>query len=220
MKLNAVKIFTVAAIALSLNVVCSDFAYADSIGAEASIIANSVASKAGDMADELNAERQFQIDRANDKENEQKQLDEINSKGVAIQSENGASVYDMTRSSLLINGEVIPFVQCDHELDYAMDVASTYVIGDGNVNDGEPTYFVGHNPGVFTPVMDLVEGDAVVVCDYNDYQRTYYVGEIVTVNYGDTSCQVENGLCYSGESISLQTCNNDGGTMRIVKCYS
>lgn len=215
------QVISIVFVAFVCTIAFANNAYAAEISKGAAGFVNEIDAYANKMAEDIKIEQQFCIDRIADQRADAEKCMQINEEGAEYEvkhNEAKAKNGGMPKSSLLINGEVISFVQCDHELDYAMDVASTYVIGDGNVSDNAPTYFVGHNPGVFTPVMDLSEGDNVTVCDYNGNTRTYTVQEILTVNYGDTSKQVSDGICYSGEAISLQTCNGDGSTMRIVKC--
>ena len=84
--------------------------------------------------------------------------------------------------------------------------------GTGLVKDGEPTHFIGHNPGDFHSVMELYVGAPITV--YDDYgdKKTYHVYEVIDVtdegyNANDLKDDVLPRLLdEKGERISLQTC--------------
>lgn len=88
-------------------------------------------------------------------------------------------------------------------------------MGNGNVSDGAPTHFIGHNPGDFAGVMGLSVGSAITVVDGSGNERTYTVYEVIDVtddgyNTNDPSDDVFPRMLYAGgERISLQTCIND-----------
>jgi hypothetical protein len=92
--------------------------------------------------------------------------------------------------------------------------------GTGSTNDGAPTYFIGHNPGDFSPEMKLAKGDPIEVTDTVGKHRTYHVNRIIVVD--DDSINVKTGVDEwdnmvnaPGERIVLQTCITDS-TNRIV----
>lgn len=93
--------------------------------------------------------------------------------------------------------------------------ASTW-LGDGSVTDNVNTFFIGHNPGVFAPVMDLQEGDTITVCDENGNERTYTVFDTMVLQKRSNYFDYEDRLSPSGESITLQTCCPGDTTVRCV----
>lgn len=82
--------------------------------------------------------------------------------------------------------------------------------------DGSWGYFVGHNPGDFANVMDLTEGDAVMVCDRDSAFRTYYVVDTFTVTTEAYWDDIKDRVTGYGESIGLQCCVGDGAHYRVV----
>ena len=77
-------------------------------------------------------------------------------------------------------------------------------------------YFIGHNPGDFAPVMDLVEGDTVAVCDSDAKAREYTVVDIFDVAEGTYWHEIEQRVSGYGESVILQACCGDGAHYRVV----
>lgn len=119
-----------------------------------------------------------------------------------------------------INGNIIDIthIKDPYSIDRAPDgVAATFMTGDGCTTDGEPTYFIGHNPGVFAPVIAMTPGDTVTVRDKYGDTRTYEMVDRVTIDR-DTwvTPDVRETLFLDGESISLQAC--DGAVMRVIRC--
>ncbi|MDT2763888.1 hypothetical protein P7H31_06150 [Enterococcus asini] len=117
-------------------------------------------------------------------------------------------------SVLRFAGSTVPFIQYGGASTAPSSGAGAWM-GNGNVSDGAPTHFIGHNPGDFAGVMGLSVGSAITVVDGSGNERTYTVYEVMDVtddgyNANDPSDDVFPRMLYAGgERISLQTCIND-----------
>lgn len=126
-----------------------------------------------------------------------------------------ASTVAPTETSILrFAGSTVPFIQYGGASAAPSSGAGAWM-GNGNVSDGAPTHFIGHNPGDFAGVMGLSVGSAITVVDGSGNERTYTVYEVIDVtddgyNANDPSDDVFPRMLYAGgERISLQTCIND-----------
>lgn len=126
-----------------------------------------------------------------------------------------ASTVAPTETSVLrFAGSTVPFIQYGGASSAPSSGAGAWM-GNGNVSDGAPTHFIGHNPGDFAGVMGLSVGSAITVVDGSGNERTYTVYEVIDVtddgyNANDPSDDVFPRMLYAGgERISLQTCIND-----------
>lgn len=126
-----------------------------------------------------------------------------------------ASTVAPTETSVLrFAGSTVPFIQYGGSSAAPSSGAGAWM-GNGNVSDGAPTHFIGHNPGDFAGVMGLSVGSAITVVDGSGNGRTYTVYEVIDVtddgyNANDPSDDVFPRMLYAGgERISLQTCIND-----------
>ena len=126
-----------------------------------------------------------------------------------------ASTVAPTETSILrFAGSTVPFIQYGGASAAPSSGAGAWM-GNGNVSDGAPTHFIGHNPGDFSGVMGLSVGSAITVVDGSGNERTYTVYEVIDVtddgyNANDPSDDVFPRMLYAGgERISLQTCIND-----------
>ena len=78
--------------------------------------------------------------------------------------------------------------------------------------DGKNTHFIGHNPGIFSVMLKISNGNTIVVTDGNASPTTYKVTRIFKVDdYGTNPSDGENYYNYlastrGGEVITLQTC--------------
>lgn len=117
-------------------------------------------------------------------------------------------------SVLRFVGSTVPFIQYGGASAAPSSGAGAWM-GNGNVSDGAPTHFIGHNPGDFAGVMGLSVGSAITVVDGSGNERAYTVYEVIDVtddgyNTNDPSDDVFPRMLYAGgERISLQTCIND-----------
>ncbi|MBO0411131.1 sortase [Enterococcus hulanensis] len=81
--------------------------------------------------------------------------------------------------------------------------------------DNQNTHFIGHNPGIFSPVLALGGGDAITVTDSAGNATTYIVNGLVQVD--DSGRDIASGIdnwdqitsAGGGERITLQTCIGD-----------
>ncbi|WP_430620880.1 class F sortase [Enterococcus sp. DIV0800] len=79
-------------------------------------------------------------------------------------------------------------------------------------NDNQNTHFIGHNPGIFAPLLTLSGGDSIIVTDSGNIVTTYIVQGIIQVD--DSGRDIHSGQDYwdqitstsGGERITLQTC--------------
>lgn len=74
------------------------------------------------------------------------------------------------------------------------------------------TYILAHNPGIFTPILNLQVGDIIKYGDPAGVVHTYRVTFTTTVNNTDTS--VMDALPIP--SITLQTCSDYAGTRDFI----
>jgi len=78
--------------------------------------------------------------------------------------------------------------------------------------DGMNTHFIGHNPGIFSVMLNVSNGNTIVVTDGNASPTTYKVTNIFKVDdYGVSPSDGKNYYGYlvstrGGEVITLQTC--------------
>ncbi|MGG5370459.1 class F sortase [Enterococcus sp. AZ196] len=81
--------------------------------------------------------------------------------------------------------------------------------------DNQNTHFIGHNPGIFSPILSLSGGDAITVTDSAGNATTYIVTGLTQVD--DSGRDIASGLdnwdqitsAGGGERITLQTCLGD-----------
>lgn len=88
--------------------------------------------------------------------------------------------------------------------------------GSDATEDGFLGYFIGHNPGDFTPVLSLTLGDPITVYDRFGDERTYYVVDTFIVPNTSRFMDIEDRLFGYGESIALQTCLDDNQNFLVV----
>lgn len=131
-----------------------------------------------------------------------------------VASQEASTVAPTETSVLRFAGSTVPFIQYGGASAAPSSGAGAWM-GNGNVSDGAPTHFIGHNPGDFAGVMGLSVGSAITVVDGSGNERTYTVYEVIDVtddgyNTNDPSDDVFPRMLYAGgERISLQTCIND-----------
>jgi len=112
--------------------------------------------------------------------------------------------------------DAVPYSYC-----YGWDTAPAQEAGIwqgiGCVTDGEPTYYIGHNPGIFAPVADFRVGSLFAVCDDAGNLGCYRVVRIVTVLHDGTvfTPELQAMVMPQGEYASLQTCRLDNVYMDI-----
>lgn len=133
-----------------------------------------------------------------------------------------------TPMTLTLAGTVIPYQNGGANGQAVIDsdvygTASTF--GGATVqsgNDGLNTHFIGHNPGIFSAIFNLVYGDQIVVTDANGIETTYTVSQIVEVD--DYGYGLQDGADYydvitgtgGGERITLQGCITDTTNLIVI----
>lgn len=120
------------------------------------------------------------------------------------------------KNMIRFNGEYVSYVQGSPADETAPATTAAAWVSDGNVTDNENTYFIGHNPGVFSGVMDLELGDKITVWDGKGRSRTYYVFDVLTLPNQSNYFRYEGRIAPTGESITLQTCCADNKHVRCV----
>lgn len=145
---------------------------------------------------------------------EQRALDALNARAQEVPLAKTSS--KKRRNVLHFLGDYIPFEQGDStDAAAPLNTASTW-IGTGNVDDNQHTYFIGHNPGVFSSVVDLEIGDKITVWDASGQNRTYYVFDLLTLPNASNYFKYEARIAPPGETITLQACCGDGRSIRCV----
>lgn len=119
-------------------------------------------------------------------------------------------------NTIRFNGEYIAYEQGTPADETAPASTAAAWVSDGDVTDGENTYFIGHNPGVFSGVMDLGLGDEITVWDGAGRKRNYYVFDVLTLPNQSNYFRYEGRIAPSGESVTLQTCCADNLHVRCV----
>lgn len=145
---------------------------------------------------------------------EDKEIDEAVSSPQEVLSHDGAES-DMPSRSISIKGDVVPYVDSFESASAPVHGAGLWM-GTDNVDDGTWGYFIGHNPGDFTAVMSLVEGDEITVKDSNGNSRTYHVIDAFTVPDTTYWEDIQGHVNGYGESVIVQTCCGDNENYRIV----
>ncbi len=120
------------------------------------------------------------------------------------------------KNTIRFNGEYVSYVQGSPADETAPEATAAAWVSNGDVTDNENTYFIGHNPGVFSGVMTLDVGDKVTVWDGKGRSRTYYVFDVLTLPNQSNYFRYEGRIAPTGESITLQTCCADNKHVRCV----
>lgn len=149
---------------------------------------------------------------------EVEQLDFPNLRGNIMVHANWKQL-DFIESATIYLGDDLtpaPYVYCINSDTAPQDTAGVWQ-GVANVQDGQPTYYLGHNPGIFTPVKSFTEGSRFAVCDDNGNLGVYEVTKIIPIAYEGTiwTRELEMIAMPSGEYASLQTCRGDKQFMDI-----
>ena len=113
--------------------------------------------------------------------------------------------------------QAVPYVYSIGSETAPMDAAGVW-LGEGNVGDGAPTYYIGHNPGVFTVVEETFQmGTRFVVCDDDGNLGVYEVVDREVIPYENTIWTegLDDLVMPQGEYATLQTCRGDRLLMDI-----
>lgn len=114
-----------------------------------------------------------------------------------------------------VNGDIVTYVP-SYESASAPASGAGLWMGSDSTTDGSWGYFIGHNPGDFTCVMTLKNGDPVTVCDSDGNTRTYSVVDEFIVPDSTYWEDIQSRVTDYGESIILQTCCGDNAHYRVV----
>ena len=121
----------------------------------------------------------------------------------------------MVADSIDVNGDIVTYVP-SYESASAPASGAGLWMGSDSTTDGSWGYFIGHNPGDFTCVMTLKNGDPVTVCDSDGNTRTYSVVDEFIVPDDTYWEDIQSRVTDYGESIILQTCCGDNAHYRVV----
>ena len=122
---------------------------------------------------------------------------------------------EMVADSIDVNGDIVTYVP-SYESASAPASGAGLWMGSDSTTDGSWGYFIGHNPGDFTCVMTLKNGDPVTVCDSDRNTRTYSVVDEFIVPDDTYWEDIQSRVTDYGESIILQTCCGDNAHYRVV----
>ena len=114
-----------------------------------------------------------------------------------------------------VNGDVMGYID-SFETASAPSTGAGLWMGSDSTTDGSWGYFIGHNPGSFTRVMTLKNGDPVTVCDSDGNTRTYHVVDEFIVPDDTYWEDIQSRVIQYGESIIVQTCCGDNAHYRVV----
>lgn len=124
------------------------------------------------------------------------------------------------KSSIAISGEIIKLVSSPSGV--PDDCAGIWK-GTGAVNDKKGSYIVGHNPGVFHNLIDKNYGIGYTftVWDATGKAKVYKIDDVFEVDAGTIyDAALRSRTVFSGgESVTLQTCINDGAQYRIFVAH-
>ncbi|WP_165964745.1 sortase domain-bontaining protein [Periweissella cryptocerci] len=117
------------------------------------------------------------------------------------------------RNTITIRGHRIPWV-ADHQAKAAPTNAAGVWFGTGSTTDKKTSHFIGHNPGLFHPVMSLHKGNPITVVDGKGHKRTYHVTKVINMYDWGADVRTNKNEDYDiletpGERITLQTCITD-----------
>lgn len=133
----------------------------------------------------------------------------------ALSDENATDDGAMKPDTINVNGDILPYVD-SFETASAPHSGAGLWMGSDSTTDGSWGYFIGHNPGPFTCVMTLKNGDPVTVCDGDGASRTYHVVDEFIVPDDTYWEDIESRVTEYGESVILQTCCGDNAHYRVV----
>lgn len=136
----------------------------------------------------------------------------IDQQAVASTGTDGA---EQLYSTIIIGDDKIPYVD-SYLTETAPYKTAGLWLGSDDTSDGTWGYFIGHNPGLFSGMLNLVYKSPVTVWDSNGHARTYHISTIFDVPSGTTLSEIEDDISNYGESIILQTCIRDGTYYRIM----
>lgn len=143
----------------------------------------------------------------------------------------------LAANSIYLAGVRIPFVNGGTSSGYQTinanpyGIASTYYGSSFNGSDGRYTHFIGHSPGIFTPVKSVGVGSKITVTNGNGTPFVYTVSRVIDLTMRveadgfaypttDAGQALVDALYYgevTGETIVLQTCTDgDGSLIRFV----
>jgi hypothetical protein len=114
-----------------------------------------------------------------------------------------------------VNGTTMAYVD-SYKTSSAPTTGAGLWMGSDSTDDGSWGYFIGHNPGSFTCVMALKNGDPVTICDSAGKSRTYHVIDEFVVPDTTYWEDIQTRVTSYGESVILQTCCGDNAHYRVV----
>lgn len=122
--------------------------------------------------------------------------------------------HDAYQNMILVGGNLIPYVDTFQTKTAPADTAGLW-LGADSTTDNSWGYFIGHNPGVFTCLVDMKPGSAITVWDSDSKSRTYHIIKSFDVPNTTRWSDVQTKVTGYGESIILQTCIDNGDEYRL-----
>lgn len=132
-----------------------------------------------------------------------------------ISEEPSEDTSTMEASTIDVNGDIMGYVPSFGTASAPTSGAGLWM-GSDSTTDDSWGYFIGHNPGSFTCVMTLKNGDPVTICDSDGATRTYHVVDEFIVPDDTYWEDISSRVTDYGESVILQTCCGDNAHYRVV----
>lgn len=124
------------------------------------------------------------------------------------------------QNTLNYHGTIVPLIASQNSEAAPNSSQAGIWTGTGSTTDNSPSHIIGHNPGIFSFLMEINIGDTICVTDSNGASRNYTVYQTMEVNddaYDRSgNYQWDSIINQSGESISLQTCIDSYWNLMIL----
>lgn len=118
-----------------------------------------------------------------------------------------------TPNTLIYNEYKVPLIDCQDAAEAPFNNMAGFWSGNGSTTDNLPTHIIGHNPGIFSFVVNIQVGNTLTLIDRDGLKRQYTVYAVMEVNDDALDrngvTQWDSIIDQPGESISLQTCIDD-----------
>lgn len=123
-------------------------------------------------------------------------------------------------NTLEVNGRLIQLIDMQGASEAPYGELAAFWQGTGLTTDGLTTHIMGHNPGVFSCLLNVQIGTILSLTDGNGHRADYMVYDIMEVNdeaYDRQGVeQWDSILNQPGEAISLQTCLDEQWNLMIL----
>lgn len=163
------------------------------------------------LAEEARIRQEHEAEEERIKAEQQAQLEQEQAKNDQIVSQ---------QNTLNYHGTIVPLIASQNSEAAPNSSQAGIWTGTGSTTDNSPSHIIGHNPGIFSFLMEINIGDTICVTDSNGASRNYTVYQTMEVNddaYDRSgNYQWDSIINQSGESISLQTCIDSYWNLMIL----